>query len=73
MASILLNGLSTASQWLTALEKSNLIVNTKLWLSKIKQKIVLGKIEGDKKDDNRKNWHGHVTVRERYIYIYILE
>lgn len=26
-------------------------------------KKVLGKEEGDKQDNNKKNWHGHVTVK----------
>ena len=27
-------------------------------------KKVLGKEEGDKKDNDKKNWHGHVTVNK---------
>lgn len=26
---------------------------------------VLGKEEGDKTDDTKKNWHGHVTVKKK--------
>ena len=28
---------------------------------------VLGKEEGDKQDNNKKNWHGHVTVIPKNI------
>lgn len=33
--------------------------------------IVLGKVEGDKNDENKKNWHGHVTVKVIIIALFV--
>lgn len=61
MANTLRNGQNIAFQSIIILIEFRDIVYTVDSYSK----IVLGKVEGDKDNKERKNWHGHISVDKK--------